>query len=517
MIQNKKKYNIKLLLIAIPLLLNGCTSTLIKTPDPPPPEVIVDNSNCLEFEPSKSTSFNINIRNCTEPQLITLNISGYSNNTLLVVNTNGNAEAVAADTRLLPEIIQIPEYAYQEIDVTTPHLKPDIIEGRPFKGPNPALSKIAPTLFDILEAPTTQNFNVFYGPLMRDIRSLTATKVAENTRVIIYVESDYLNTGIYNISSRSQIGGAWNAGLGTTLATAFENSIYPKAQTSIGSAADPDGNGKVIILFNNIEYPTTDFSGITGIIAGYFYSPDLGGSPFLELNSNTDILYMNLLSVNKNGTASTVLDLLTLHTMAHEYQHLVNYSRRRLTSPQKQDQDTWLNESCAELFSDYAMGTLVHQISNLRFSNTIKNGLGLFYWQSSALQYTIGYNFLSYATLKTPDKTKAQILNELLSEPNGDYKALKSVFIDGNKNFANFKDLYVKFHLATLINQSSGIYGFSPETSTFNYSSILKTTATNLSLYPGGRIFKDTTSQKITNFNITNYTPEHLIYVKIMP
>lgn len=467
---------------------------------------------CTETSPSQETLYDLKIRNCTQAQLVSVNISDYSYNTLMIINTTGTAINSALNTGTLPEKVYMGQ-SFLKSEIETPQLKSDTV---------PLLSK---TLYSRLNAlksisfsttlDTNRNFVVLNFAVTNGTRTVSATKVAENSRVAIYVENTYVNLGLYNLNTRAWEGGNWNFDLGTNVATAF-SSIYTSAESSIGTHNDRDSNGKIIILFHNLEYPNTNFSSITGIIAGYFYYPDLDGSLYAPLNENTDILYMNVLTLKVNASlSSSFSNLLTAHTMAHEYQHIVNYSSRRLTSPQKPAPDTWLNESMSELFSDHAMGSLTNQVNHMKTQADIQNGLGLFYWESSALQYTIGYNFLTYATLQTPLKTKAQILQELINSNYGDYRALQSVFINGNTNFANFKDLYAKFHLATLLNKGNSIYGFRASSSIFNYTGILKTTLTSANLKPGGRLFKDTTRSALENFTLPSNAPDHLLYVKI--
>lgn len=116
-----------------------------------------------------------------------------------------------------------------------------------------------------------------------------------------------------------------------TVANVFD-SKFDLMQSSFGDFSDPQSNGKVNLMFYNIN---DGWSGISdGYVAGYFYSGDLSSSsnnmPMIHIDTMPGIQYTN------NGTTYT--DVVDCYgTMVHEFQHLINYSETG-------GMDTWLNE-----------------------------------------------------------------------------------------------------------------------------------------------------------------------------
>lgn len=106
---------------------------------------------------------------------------------------------------------------------------------------------------------------------------------------------------------------------------------YPLMSSSFGSFYDSNGDGKVNILFYNIEDGWSDFG--QAYVAGYFWSGDYYYSalPMIHIDTWPGLI------IEQNG--SLYSDITKCYgTLVHEFQHLINYS---VTG----GMHSWLNES----------------------------------------------------------------------------------------------------------------------------------------------------------------------------
>jgi hypothetical protein len=114
------------------------------------------------------------------------------------------------------------------------------------------------------------------------------------------------------------------------LAQAFENEIYPTNRAFFGSEQTPgiDGDPHVYILYAH---------NLGGIVVGYFSPRDSYHPLIQEYSNGHEMFVFNLdkISLDKEFTYGT---------LAHEFQHMIHFSRDR-------NETSWLNEG----FSDLAM------------------------------------------------------------------------------------------------------------------------------------------------------------------
>lgn len=98
-----------------------------------------------------------------------------------------------------------------------------------------------------------------------------------------------------------------------------------------------DGNRKVDILLYDIQ---DGFDGTGGFFAGYFYGRDL----YNVSNSNqSEIFYIDSYPLMGIGAAKDVSQAYT--TLAHEFQHMVNFNQNFLKENDGEGMDTWLDEA----------------------------------------------------------------------------------------------------------------------------------------------------------------------------
>lgn len=143
------------------------------------------------------------------------------------------------------------------------------------------------------------------------------------------------------------------------VATAFETvgakrdlAIFNKGAAHTG-ALDTDGNGKVAIILST-KVPST-----TSKIVGVFDVSDVlaTGTSFgmAQANGNeADVMWAippGAPFTDLAGAPTTVSFELVIGTLAHEYQHMINFARAKSQSPVKTE-TLWLNEALSHLAED---------------------------------------------------------------------------------------------------------------------------------------------------------------------
>lgn len=183
----------------------------------------------------------------------------------------------------------------------------------------------------------TEGFSVYRSSssgsgLSSDFIKATIAKETEN--LIVYVEKDES----YNSSSLDLV------------CNEFEKH-YAKEKSIYGNHTDVDNNGKIIILFLDLNPE----SGNGSILNGYFNPADLIDGQ----GNNADMLYMDLGGLNNNPyyMAGTIL---------HELQHLINYNVNVLENGT--EMDVWLNEALSESTSVLFNKTTVNS-RNIEFNS----------------------------------------------------------------------------------------------------------------------------------------------------
>jgi hypothetical protein len=144
-------------------------------------------------------------------------------------------------------------------------------------------------------------------------------------------------------------------------AARFDTLVYPLDTDAFGAPTDIDGNGKVVILFTRAVNELTP-AGASFFVGGFFYSRDLypASNPsnpgFVCAASNEGEMFYMLApdpagAVNGNKRRTGFVDTITTATIAHEFQHLINASRRLYVNTAARDIDeaVWLNEGLSHI------------------------------------------------------------------------------------------------------------------------------------------------------------------------
>jgi hypothetical protein len=141
------------------------------------------------------------------------------------------------------------------------------------------------------------------------------------------------------------------------IAVAYDTLVAPVEDAAFGTPTDLDANGKVIIFFTRAVNALTA-SGATSVVGGYFHPRDLlpriyNGQLYCPASNEREMIYMPVPdpngAVNGNTFSVGFIDSLTIGTLAHENQHLVNFGRRLYVNDAFTDEEVWLNEGLSDI------------------------------------------------------------------------------------------------------------------------------------------------------------------------
>jgi hypothetical protein len=142
-------------------------------------------------------------------------------------------------------------------------------------------------------------------------------------------------------------------------AARFDTLVYPLEVANFGAPADIDKNKKILLLFTTAVNALTP-SNSTSYVAGFFFDRDLfpiADTPDFQgcAGSNYSELFYLLAPdpaglVNGNVRRTGFVDSVTTAVIAHEFQHLINSSRRLyVTQGVEEFEETWLNEGLSHI------------------------------------------------------------------------------------------------------------------------------------------------------------------------
>ncbi|MDR7078864.1 hypothetical protein J2Y03_003921 [Neobacillus niacini] len=263
----------------------------------------------------------------------------------------------------------------------------------------------------------------------------------------------------------------------------FDNKINPVVTTNFGNSSDVDGNGKVNILCYDI---LDGFNGNGGYIGGYFW----GGDLYSQYNSNkSETFYIDTYPSMGMGTTKDVTAAYT--TLAHEFQHMVNFNRTVFIEGSTNSMDTWLDEALSMAAEHiYSGQVLSDRIDYYNYSESITNGHSLLYWDDYGdvlANYSLSYLFSQYVKLQANQGDK--IFKEILTNTHNDYQAVEAVlkkYISPSMSFGSFM---TSFRGALLLKQTTGLYGFKGE-SMFDGIKPKLYNGSGLQLHGGGAVIK---------------------------
>jgi len=157
-----------------------------------------------------------------------------------------------------------------------------------------------------------------------------------------------------------------------SIASTFDNLVDPTDTKAFGAPTDIDGNGHVVLFFTRAVNELTPARS-TSYVAGFFYARDLfpsTPSPDFDAcaGSNGGEMFYLLVPdptgvVNGNKFSKDNVTGVVIATLGHEYQHLINASRRMYVNMDATDfETTWLDEGLSHVAEEllfYAESGLV--------------------------------------------------------------------------------------------------------------------------------------------------------------
>ena len=142
-----------------------------------------------------------------------------------------------------------------------------------------------------------------------------------------------------------------------SIGVTFDTLVDPIDRAAFGAPSDIDNNGHVILFFTQAVNELTPAQSGT-VTLGFFYARDLypkTAAPGPCVGSNVGEVFYLLVAdtagvVNGNKRSKSLVTTLTNGTVAHEYQHLINASRRMyVNSVGPVFEERWLDEGLAHI------------------------------------------------------------------------------------------------------------------------------------------------------------------------
>ncbi|MDR1971309.1 MAG: hypothetical protein LBQ46_05255 [Treponema sp.] len=294
------------------------------------------------------------------------------------------------------------------------------------------------------------------------------------------------------------------------VAAAYDSGVYPammdnfviSGQISDGSTvntmeyADVDGDGKLCILLLDIKDGWTPGSGY---VDGYFWPGNLFGSTSYPNSNQKDMIYVDAYPGTPGSDSSN-------STLAHELQHLLNFTASYLSSTRNGTlMDLWIDEGLSSAAEYVYQGS--HVTNRVNWYNTdlygtIAKGNNFFRWENNGKtgspnsvldEYATVYLFFQWLRIQSGGTNG--IYKNIISSQKADYRAVteavydsltSSVMTDGE----DWDSLLKTWLAANYINAPSGPYGYGNDPVLKDvHAKTAPATPTTLSLYPGEGVY----------------------------
>lgn len=141
-------------------------------------------------------------------------------------------------------------------------------------------------------------------------------------------------------------------------ATRFDTLVYPLDTDAFGVPSDIDNNGKIVLVFTKAVNELTPANS-QSFVGGFTFARDLfpvvGTARLDSCAASNEGEYFYLIApdptgvVNGNDFSTGFVDTMTTAIIAHEFQHLINSSRRIYVNNANSFEDTWLDEGLAHI------------------------------------------------------------------------------------------------------------------------------------------------------------------------
>ena len=170
-----------------------------------------------------------------------------------------------------------------------------------------------------------------------------------------------------------------------SIAATFDTLVFPIDTTAFGAPTNISGYGKIVLYFTRAVNALTP-AGAPYTIGGFFFARDLypkiakNGLSACAGSNETEMFYLLVPdpngSVNTNRRTKDEVTRLNLTTIVHEFQHLINASRRLyVNTGARPNEETWLDEGLSHVAEEllYFRITNVTSRQNLTLANVAAN------------------------------------------------------------------------------------------------------------------------------------------------
>ena len=252
------------------------------------------------------------------------------------------------------------------------------------------------------------------------------------------------------------------------LQKSFDEIIKPLDRFYFGKESDVDGMNQIIVLMSPVVN-SIDTGGLGGVL-GFFYSEDLLINSGRPTSNKAEIIYLAIPSDKiapiKTGSPSDTInycfDKVFTGTLAHEFQHMINFNQHVLKNGGTADTESlWLNEGLSHLAEDltgFGLGNIPRV--NLYLSSTGTYPLATN--KDSNGTRGASYLFLRYLHDRFDSQDNPVYLRKLTANRASGTKNIEAAF------GKSFEDLYEDW-LATLALSDSGI----SNNSDYSYSAVI--------------------------------------------
>lgn len=293
----------------------------------------------------------------------------------------------------------------------------------------------------------------------------------------------------------------------TQIGQEFDNKIAPLVESKFSKPSDIDKNGKINILVFDIK---DDYETTKSYVGGYFHPRDL---LMMQGSNLSETFYMDTYpSMGKNAE----MDVTKIYTtLAHEYQHMVNFNRNVIV--ERGDfitgkMDTWLNEAFSMAAEQiYSKEVLTKRIDYFNESMTIANGRSVLQWNNNddvLSNYSLSYLFGQY--LRTQSDNGDAIFKEILEDQGTTIETLQRAIHKHISPTMSVGEFLTNFRIALEKKENTGKFGFKGES---GFSSIKPIHITNLpsALAPGGSVVFDAQD----SFKVPTDKGQNIKYVEV--
>ena len=155
---------------------------------------------------------------------------------------------------------------------------------------------------------------------------------------------------------RTGLSAAAEADLYRSFGVAFDTLVWRVDTRNFGEPSDIDKNGHVLIFYTRAVNEQTPRENDDSYVGGYFYNRDLfatTGTSACAGSNFAEMFYM--LSPDPNGEVNgharsiPMIRNSTVGVLAHEFQHLINDSRRLYVNRAPVWEESWLNEGLSHI------------------------------------------------------------------------------------------------------------------------------------------------------------------------